>query len=112
MMRSYYLALTLAALAVIPIHQPATAAEVHAAAYQRGGLETISGEELIASGHHLFGTASKGLVMTAEEPVRRWGEPNERLHRGPGGLSGDLRRPALWRRHALHPHCGGAQDLL
>ena len=77
MTRSHRFVLALAAtLAVSPVHQPATAAEVHAAAYQRGGLETFSGDELIASGHHFFGTASKGLALTVEEAVRRWGEPN------------------------------------
>jgi hypothetical protein len=76
-MRAHRFILTLAAaLSVSPVHQPATAAEVHAAAYQRGGLETFRGEELIASGHHFFGTASKGLGMTVQEAVRRWGEPN------------------------------------
>src|SRR5215217_6741607 len=76
-MRSPRLVLTLAAALVMsPVRQPATAAEVHAAAYQRGGLETFSGDELVASGHRFFGTASKGLAMTVEEAVRRWGEPN------------------------------------
>jgi hypothetical protein len=76
-MRSHRLALALAAaLAMSPVHQPATAAEVHAAAYQFSGPETFSGEELIASGHRFFGTASQGLAMTVEEAVRRWGEPN------------------------------------
>ena len=76
-MRSYRLVLALAAtLAVSHVHQPATAAEVHAAAHQRAGLETFRGEELIASGHHFFGTASQGLAMTVQEAVRRWGEPN------------------------------------
>src|SRR3954469_11679920 len=76
-MRSHRFVLALAAaLAMSPGHQPATAAEVHAAAYQRGGLETFSGNELIASGHQFFGMASKGLAMTVEEAVRRWGEPN------------------------------------
>src|SRR4051795_9741644 len=76
-MRSHRFVLALAAtLVVSPVHQPATAAEVHTAAYQRGGLETFSGDELIASGHHFFGTASKGLALTVEEAVRRWGEPN------------------------------------
>ena len=76
-MRSHRFALALAAaLALSPVHQPATAAEVHAAAYQRGGLETFSGDELIASGRHFFGSASKGLALTVEEAVRRWGEPN------------------------------------
>ncbi len=59
-----------------PVHQSATAAEVYPTAYQRGGLETFSGAELIASGHHFFGTASQGLAMTVQEAVRRWGEPN------------------------------------
>src|SRR3954463_9286945 len=76
-MRSHRFVLALAAgLALSPVHQPATAAEVHAAAYQRGGLETFSGDELIASGHHFFGTASEGLARTVQEAVRRWGEPN------------------------------------
>src|SRR5215212_5821346 len=76
-MRSPRLVLTLAAaLALSPVHQPATAAEVYPAAYQRGGLETFSGPALIASGHHFFGTASKGLALTVEEAVRRWGKPN------------------------------------
>ena len=76
-MRSHRLVLALAAaLAVSPVHQPATAAEVSAAAFQRGELEAFSGEELIASGHRIFGTASQGLAMTVQEAVRRWGEPN------------------------------------
>jgi hypothetical protein len=65
-----------AALAMSPVHQSALAAEVYPAAYQRGGPETFSGAELIASGHHFFGSASKGLATTVEEAVRRWGEPN------------------------------------
>jgi hypothetical protein len=76
-MRSHRLVLALAAaLAVSPGHQPAAAAEVHAAAYQFSGPESFSGEELIASGHRFFGTASQGLAMTVQEAVRRWGEPN------------------------------------
>jgi len=76
-MHSPHLVLTLAAaLAMSPVHQPATAAEVHTAAHQQGELETFSGDELIASGHHFFGSASKGLALTVEEAVRRWGEPN------------------------------------
>jgi hypothetical protein len=76
-MRSHRLVLALAAaLAVSPVHQPVTAAEVHAAAYQFSGPESFSGDELIASGHRFFGTASQGLAMTVQEAVRRWGEPN------------------------------------
>ena len=76
-MRSHPLVLALAtALAVSAVHPHVAAAEVHAAAYQFSGPETFSGDELIASGHHFFGTASKGLAMTVQEAVRRWGEPN------------------------------------
>ena len=76
-MRSHRVVLALAAaLAMSPVRQSATAAEVYLAAYQRGGPESFSGPELIASGHHFFGTASKGLALTVEEAVRRWGEPN------------------------------------
>ena len=70
-MRSHPLVLALAtALAVSAIHPHVAAGEVHAAAYQFSGPETFSGEELIASGHHFFGTASKGLAMTVQEAVR------------------------------------------
>src|SRR5215210_3534098 len=76
-MRSHRLVLALAAaLAVSPAHQPAAAAEVHAAAYQFSGPESFSGAELVASGHRFFGTASEGLARTVQEAVRRWGEPN------------------------------------
>ena len=76
-MRSHRVVLALAAaLAVSPVHQPAAAAEVYAAAYQFSGPESFSGAELVASGHRFFGTASQGLTMTVQEAVRRWGEPN------------------------------------
>ena len=76
-MRSHRLVLALAAaLAVCPVHQLATAAEASPAAYPSSGLESFSPDELIASGHRVFGTASKELAMTVEEAVRRWGEPN------------------------------------
>jgi len=77
LMRSHRLILALAAtLSLSALHQHVAAGEVHAAAYQFSGPETFSGDELIASGHHFFGTASKGLAMTVQEAVRRWGEPN------------------------------------
>ena len=76
-MRSHRFVLALAAaLAVSPVHQPAAAAEVRAAAYQFSGPESFSTDELITSGQRFFGTASQGLAMTVQEAVRRWGEPN------------------------------------
>ena len=38
--------------------------------------ETFSPAELVDSGHNFFGTVSRGLALTVEEAVRRWGEPN------------------------------------
>ena len=32
--------------------------------------------ELVTSGHQFFGSVSRGLALTIEEAVRRWGEPN------------------------------------
>jgi hypothetical protein len=32
--------------------------------------------EIVESGHRFFGTLSRGLALTVEEAVRRWGEPN------------------------------------
>jgi hypothetical protein len=37
---------------------------------------TYSPNELISSGHNFFGTVTRGLALTMEEAVRRWGEPN------------------------------------
>jgi hypothetical protein len=32
--------------------------------------------ELVSSGHQFFGTVSRGVALTIEEAIRRWGEPN------------------------------------
>jgi hypothetical protein len=32
--------------------------------------------ELVDSGHQFFGTVSRGVALTIEEAIRRWGEPN------------------------------------
>src|SRR5689334_4273082 len=37
---------------------------------------TFTTTELVDSGHHFFGTVSRGLALTVQEAVRRWGEPN------------------------------------
>ncbi|APF38584.1 hypothetical protein AVW15_10955 [Chelatococcus daeguensis] len=38
--------------------------------------DTFSPQELVQSGHKAFGNVSRGLALTIEEAVRRWGEPN------------------------------------
>ena len=37
---------------------------------------SFSTDELIGSGHHFFGTISRGLAQTVEEATRRFGQPN------------------------------------
>jgi hypothetical protein len=37
---------------------------------------SFSQNELVNSGHSFFGNVSRGLALTIEEAVRRWGEPN------------------------------------
>jgi hypothetical protein len=37
---------------------------------------TFRPKELVDSGHQFFGTVSRGLALTIQEAVRRWGEPN------------------------------------
>ncbi|MFC7396324.1 DUF1134 domain-containing protein [Chelatococcus sp. GCM10030263] len=61
--------------AVAPV--PRAAAQ---GAYGRGPTqqppETFSPEELVSSGHKFFGNVSRGLALTIQEAVRRWGQPN------------------------------------
>jgi hypothetical protein len=43
----------------------------------RGGeSSTFSPAELVDTGHNFFGNVTRGLALTVEEAVRRWGEPN------------------------------------
>jgi hypothetical protein len=37
---------------------------------------SFSAVELVDSGHQFFGTVSRGLALTIQEAVKRWGEPN------------------------------------
>ena len=54
---------------------------------------TFSPDELIDSGHGFFGTVSRGLALTVQEAVRRWGEPNGYIlgQEASGALFGGLR---------------------
>jgi len=38
--------------------------------------QSFTQNELVGSGHKFFGNVSRGLALTIEEAVRRWGEPN------------------------------------
>ena len=41
-----------------------------------GDPQSYRSEDLVQSGHSFFGSASRGLALTVQEAVRRWGEPN------------------------------------
>jgi hypothetical protein len=68
-MRMPRLVLTAAAACLLLVAWP----EARAQSTAEG---TFSGGELVDSGHRFFGGVSRGLALTIEEAVRRWGEPN------------------------------------
>jgi hypothetical protein len=55
--------------------------------------ETFSSNELVDSGHRFFGNISRGLALTVQEAVKRWGEPNGYIlgQEGGGAFVGGLR---------------------
>jgi hypothetical protein len=54
---------------------------------------SFSARELVNSGHNFFGNVSRGLALTVEEAVRRWGEPNGYIlgQEASGAVVGGLR---------------------
>ncbi|HRJ68996.1 MAG TPA: DUF1134 domain-containing protein [Beijerinckiaceae bacterium] len=60
---------------------------------QQKPVNTYESRELVDSGHKFFGTVSRGLALTVEEAVRRWGEPNGYIlgQEGSGAFIGGLR---------------------
>ena len=38
--------------------------------------DTFTTSELVDNGHRFFGSVSRGLALTVQEAVKRWGEPN------------------------------------
>lgn len=55
--------------------------------------DTFSANELVDSGHRFFGTVSRGLALTIQEAVRRWGLPNAYIlgQEASGAFVGGLR---------------------
>ena len=47
-----------------------------AALAQSEAPRSFTSDELLSSGHHFFGTISRGLAQTIEEATRRFGQPN------------------------------------
>ena len=81
-----------AALALGAVAAPAHAQETYAALHQPGS-DTFNGPELVDNGHRFFGTVSRGLALTLQEAVRRWGEPNGYIlgQEASGAIVGGLR---------------------
>ena len=86
------------------------------------GEETFSASELIDSGHRLFGSVSRGLALTVQEAVKRWGEPNGYIlgQEASGAFIGGLRygegtlytrnvgeRPMFWQGPSVGFDFGG-----
>ena len=70
----------------------AWAAPAQAAPPRPGERSTYSTGELVDSGHGFFGNVSRGLALTLEEAVRRWGEPDGYIlgQEGSGAFFGGL----------------------
>jgi len=62
-------------------------------AQAQGADDTFSLSELIESSSRFFGTVSRGLALTVQEAVKRWGEPNGYIlgEEASGALFGGLR---------------------
>ena len=87
-----------------------------------GDPNSYRSEDLVQSGHQFFGSASRGLALTVQEAVRRWGEPNGYIlgQEASGAFFGGLRygegklftrnageRPIFWQGPSLGFDVGG-----
>ena len=71
--RRYFLKGSLLALAGLTAGPVGTG---QAMAQAEGAPHSFSTDELVGSGHHFFGTISRGLAQTLEEATHRFGQPN------------------------------------
>jgi hypothetical protein len=84
--------MTALAVGLAPLASPAFAARRADAPPRPGERDTFSSGELLESGHSFFGNVSRGLALTLEEAVRRWGEPSGYIlgQQGSGAFFGGL----------------------
>jgi hypothetical protein len=87
-MRSRISALIAAALFLIGFVASPVSAQVN-----RADPNTFTTGELVDSGHNFFGSVSRGLALTVQEAVKRWGEPNGYIlgQEASGAVFGGLR---------------------
>src|ERR671910_227360 len=95
---------------VLAVTMPVTASAQVAREADPG---TFSTTELVDSGHQFFGTISRGLALTIQEAVKRWGEPNGYIlgQEASGAFVGGLRYarvPSTSAMSASSPCSGGA----
>ncbi|MCG7391987.1 DUF1134 domain-containing protein [Microvirga sp. ACRRW] len=90
---SFVAAVALAALAGALPSQGWAQTYQPAYANNPGNPESFNSNELVDSGHQFFGSASRGLALTLQEAVRRWGEPNGYIlgQEASGAIIGGLR---------------------
>lgn len=81
-----------ALVGALPLQASAQGAQP-AYASNPGNPNSFNSNELVDSGHQFFGSASRGLALTLQEAVRRWGEPNGYIlgQEASGALIGGLR---------------------
>ena len=108
-------ALLVAAFALMPLSAFAQIA-------RQADPGTFTTIELVDSGHRFFGTVSRGLALTIQEAVKRWGEPNGYIlgQEASGAFIGGLRygegtlytqnvgeRPLFWQGPSVGFDFGG-----
>ena len=94
-LRTAKAAMTLSVLAGLffALPAPAVAAPSRQATADPGDPDGFSAGELVDSGHKFFGTVSRGLALTMQEAVRRWGQPSGYIlgQEASGAIIGGLR---------------------
>ena len=116
--RGFLSATLLAAFSLLPL---AASAQMARQA-DPGDPGTFTTVELVDSGHRFFGTISRGLALTIQEAVKRWGEPNGYIlgQEASGAIIGGLRygegtlytrnvgqRPVFWQGPSVGFDFGG-----
>ncbi|HEX8664846.1 MAG TPA: DUF1134 domain-containing protein [Beijerinckiaceae bacterium] len=113
--RGFLAAMLAAAFALLPL-------SVSAQVARQADPGTFTVTELVDSGHRFFGTVSRGLALTMQEAVKRWGEPNGYIlgQEASGAFVGGLRygegtlytrnvgqRPVFWQGPSVGFDFGG-----